>query len=426
MKIYDAYGRELILSASYSIDQFLETSPTNGETSKAPNSDWAYDHNAAATGVHGAAANTLMNTGNHLDDTAGGTDGETTKAPTSNAFYDFVQGSPRKNAIINGCFRVAQQGTSFTSATTPANSDDTYLLDNWILLSDGNDIVDVSRVVRTTPNGSYAECKLEVETANKQFGILTILEAKDSARYIGQTVSLSFKARMAAADDNTHSLKAVILSWSSTADSVTSDVVDAWGATPTYVANWTAENTPASQTLTTTEQTFTVEGVVIDTASTKNIAVFIFCDQTDGAIDDAVIITDVQLELGSVATPFEFRPIHQEIVLCSRYFYNPTSTDRLSKPIGFGMVRNDTFAICYLQYLTEMRTSPSAIVADDTGLSLKTAGGGAVTTTDIAPSGLSPIGCFIEVTVAAGAGAANNAIMLEVITANCLFLSARL
>ena len=225
-----------------------------------------------------------------------------------------------RNAIINGCMRVAQRGTSFTSATTPANSDDTYLLDRWILLSDGNDVVDVSQVVRATPNGAYAEMKLEVETANKQFGILTILEAKDAARFIGKTVSLSFKARMGAADDNTHSLKAVVLSWDGTADTVTSDVVNAWGATPTYVANWTAENAPVSQTLTTTEQTFKVEGISIDTASTKNIAVFIFCDQTDGAVDDAIIITGVQLELGSVATEFEFRAYDSELKLCRAYY----------------------------------------------------------------------------------------------------------
>lgn len=250
------------------------------------------NHGIITTGVHGAGTDHLLSTGDIA----------------------------RKNAIINGCMRVAQRGISFTAATAPLNSDDTYLLDRWILLSDGNDIVDVSQVVRATPNGAYAECKLEVETANKQFGLLTILEARDAARFIGKTVSLSFKARMAAADDNTHSLKAVILSWDGAADIVTSDVVDTWQASPVYVANWTAENTPASKTLTTTEQTFKVEGVAIDTASIKNIAVFIFCDQTDGAVDDAVIITGVQLELGSIATLFEFRLFEQELSLCQRYY----------------------------------------------------------------------------------------------------------
>lgn len=46
---------------------YLEASPTNGETSKAPDSNWAYDHNAAVTGVHGAGANSLLNSGSTID-----------------------------------------------------------------------------------------------------------------------------------------------------------------------------------------------------------------------------------------------------------------------------------------------------------------------------------------------------------------------
>jgi len=46
---------------------YLEASPTNGETEKAPNSDWAFDHDAAATGVHGAGANTLLHSASTID-----------------------------------------------------------------------------------------------------------------------------------------------------------------------------------------------------------------------------------------------------------------------------------------------------------------------------------------------------------------------
>ena len=46
---------------------YLEASPTNGETDKAPNSDWAFDHNAADTGVHSAGAETLLNSGSTID-----------------------------------------------------------------------------------------------------------------------------------------------------------------------------------------------------------------------------------------------------------------------------------------------------------------------------------------------------------------------
>jgi hypothetical protein len=260
--------------------------------------------------------------------------------------------------------RVAQRGTSFTSATTPANSDDTYLLDRWILLSDVNDTVDVSQSTTVIPTGAYASMKLEVETANRQFGILQVLEARDAARFIGGYVSLSFQARMAASDDNTHSLKAVILSWNSTADTVTSDVVNVWGATPTYVANWTAENTPASNTLTTTWTTFEIENVYIDTASTTNIAVFIFCDQTDGAIDDAIIITGIQLELGSVCTDFEYRAYEQELALCQRYYEKWETTSFVKAASAYSLV-------CISWKVSKRITAGTITVKDTAGTSSK-------------------------------------------------------
>ena len=46
---------------------YLEASPTNGETDKAPNSDWAFDHDAAATGVHNVGAETILHTGSTID-----------------------------------------------------------------------------------------------------------------------------------------------------------------------------------------------------------------------------------------------------------------------------------------------------------------------------------------------------------------------
>ncbi len=263
-----------------------------------------------------------------------------------------------KNAIINGGFRVAQRGTTFTSATTPANSDDTYLLDRWTLLSDGNDIVDVSQVTTPVPTGSYNAAQFDIETEDKKWGIIQILEAKDAARFIGGTVSLSFKAAMGVGDTSTL-LRAAVLAWSSTADAVTSDVVNAWGAegtNPTVVANWTLENTPAAlAALTTAYQTYKIEGIAIDTASTTNIAVFIWSDDMTNAVGDMVYITDVQLELGSVATPFEFRPYEQELALCQRYYevlgdgsgvYNSFSS-------GAAFCQSTTVVVTILSYKTK-------------------------------------------------------------------------
>jgi hypothetical protein len=275
------------------------------------------------------------------------------------------------NDCYNPQFRVAQRGAGpFISTSLYPNSDDRYLLDGWVLLSDGNDIVDVSQSTTVVPTGVYSAIKLEVETANKQFGKLYILEAKDSAKYIGGVMSVQFKARMAAADDNTHSLKCVVLSWSSTADAVTSDVVDTWAATITPAANWTAENAASSNTLTTTYQTFEVENVSIDTASTTNVAVFIYCDQTNGAVDDVVYITDVKIEPGASCTPFAARPLQEEIFLCHRTFQKsyPLANAPGSALSGVPWkLAISTSILTGFDFVGEMRDTPAVVIYSENG-----------------------------------------------------------
>lgn len=46
---------------------YLENPPIEDEAAKAPTSEWAFDHDVAATGVHGAAANTLLHSGSTID-----------------------------------------------------------------------------------------------------------------------------------------------------------------------------------------------------------------------------------------------------------------------------------------------------------------------------------------------------------------------
>lgn len=263
---------------------------------------------------------------------------------TGTAWESAAASGVGQNSIINGEFAVAQRGTVFTSASTPANSDDTYLLDRWVLLSDGNDIVDVSQELTATnlPTGAVAGAKFDIETEDKKWGILQIIENKDSKPLIGGNVSLSFKAKRGASDTSTL-LRAAVLSWSSTADTVTSDVVDAWGAegtNPTLVENWTFENTPvALAELTDSYQTYKIENISIDTASTTNVAVFIWSDDMTNAVGDLVYITQVKLELGSVATSFVSRPYGGELRLCQRYYeksfdYSVTPADNLGTGLG--------------------------------------------------------------------------------------------
>jgi hypothetical protein len=142
-----------------------------------------------------------------------------------------------RNRLINGDMRVSQRGTSFVAG---ANNDDTYNLDRWTLLSDGDDIVDVTQA-NVAPTAGLFSIGLDVETVNKKFGILQIIEQRNIVGMFNQPVTLSFSARTSGSSIG--NLKAVILAWNGTADTVTSDVVSAWGAdgvTPTWATNPTA------------------------------------------------------------------------------------------------------------------------------------------------------------------------------------------
>lgn len=264
-----------------------------------------------------------------------------------------------ESAIINGDFEVAQRGTSFTSATTPANSDDTYLFDRWTLLSDGNDIVDVTQETSTVPTGKRTAAALDVETVNKKFGIIQFIEHRDAAPLIGGNATLSFQAKVSATTklDN---LKAAIISWDGTADTLTSDVVSAWnaeGTNPTLVANWTYENTPVNLSPTTSYQTFNITAA-IDTASAKNIAVFIWSDVTDTTLGDFLYITGVRLVPGSVARPAVQRPYAQELALALRFYWRIVA-ESLFLPFSSGG-RFSSTTQCYapIKFPQKMRAAP--------------------------------------------------------------------
>jgi len=252
------------------------------------------------------AVNTITNAAGGNTATINGT------TPTGPSLQGF------RNRLFNGSYAVAQRGTTFASGS---NNDDTYNLDRWYVLSDGNDAVDITQNTAAAPPEQKFCIALDVETANKKFGVAQIIENINCADLQGQTVTLSFQAKVSATTklDN---VKCAIVAWSGTADSVTSDIISAWGAegtNPTLIANATYENTPANLNVTTSWATYTVSAP-IDTASTNNVIVFIWSDVTDTTAGDFLYLAGVQLEAGAVATPFERRPYGTELALCQRYY----------------------------------------------------------------------------------------------------------
>ena len=264
-----------------------------------------------------------------------------------------------RNHLINGAFAVAQRGTLFTSSSS-ANNDDTYVLDRWYILSDGNDIIDVSQETSTIPTNSKYAIALDVETANKKFGIAQIIEGKNCVGLIGDTITFSFKAKVSDTSklDN---VKAAIVSWSGTEDSVTSDIISAWGnegTNPTLITNATYENTPANLSLTTSYATYSVSAN-IDTSGAKNIIVFIWSDVTDTTAGHFLYVTDCQLERGNTVTPFEHRNYGEVADQCYRYYqkFEPTTAQGADTKTQAG-----NLASILVPFLKPMRSSASVSV----------------------------------------------------------------
>lgn len=255
-----------------------------------------------------------------------------------------------KNRIINGSMMVAQRGTSFTS-TGGANNDDVYTLDRWTILSDGNDTIDVTQAT-DVPTGGLFSIGLDVETTNKKFGIIQFIEQRNCIGLIGNTVTLSFKAKVSSTT-NLDNVKCAILAFSGpTADSLTSDVVSTWnveGTNPTLIANWTYENTPANLGVTTSWATYSVSAAV-DTANAKNVAVFIWSDVTTTSAGEFLYVTDVQLERGSTATEFEVLPY--QVIQDQCYYYTrvfSAATGRLNSfSVANAFDQNSAIAQIYL------------------------------------------------------------------------------
>jgi hypothetical protein len=72
-------------------------------------------------------------------------------------------------------------------------------------------------------------------------------------------------------------------------------------------------------------------------------------------------ITGVQLEVGSVATPFERRPYGTELQLCYRYYYK-IKPGGFAKPFeGAGVCSSTSVARIGIPYPVTMRVAPSAL-----------------------------------------------------------------
>ena len=281
--------------------------------------------------------------------------------------------------------RAALFTTSYTDSTPITNADDTYLFDRWKLLSDGDNIVDVHSYGRTMGSRDFSTnssppwmpaetgfaMAMDVETANKKFGQAQFIESMNCNDLRGQTCTLSWKARAEVGQTST-SIKAAVIGWFGTSDTITSDIISAWnseGTDPTLVANAEYLNVPSNILLNSTMKTYSLKVNV--PVGIKNVIVFIWNDMSDGdvgtTVGDFIFLSDVQLERGDFENPrFQNETYDATLTKCQRYYFQSGRSAEQFTIVGSGLINTATVAWFQIPYLQAPLRAAGTITSNGT------------------------------------------------------------
>lgn len=246
------------------------------------------------------------------------------------------------NYLINPSFAIAQRGTTFNSSSTFTTADDTYLFDRWNFLQNGAaadftvtrdasvifNTVNSSSTVASSDSSPMYSMKFTVNTEDKQCAVVQILDAETTKLFKGAATSqgacFRVKLRGSASNSTLSSVGVALIAWTSTADTVTSDVITTWngaGTAPTLATNWSYVASPTGSIALKSNTWAVVDGGINTTLSTvNNLALLIYMDSVDATVNDVFYICQPQLEVGFAATDYQDRPISEELRLCQRFF----------------------------------------------------------------------------------------------------------
>jgi hypothetical protein len=269
-----------------------------------------------------------------------------------------------RNRIINGDMRIAQRGTSSSAANYSS-------IDRWNMNINGGNITlatsssvppgqgfsnSSSLTINTTIAGGtsgawYMNQKIEGYNVS-DFGIGTATGQPFTASFwlqssLAGTLSIFFQN---SAEDRSY------------VTSITVGAVNSW-TKYTITVPPVASGTWYNNNLTGITMGFGFYSIYnTGTPSTwVNSGAYWLTTATNYMVSGTTInITGVQLEKGSVATPFEVRSFATELALCQRYYYQWVSTSTFGV-LGYATALNTTAALLQVPFPVQMRSNtPSA------------------------------------------------------------------
>ena len=260
----------------------------------------------------------------------------TVEQNTGGAVSPYVAG---KNAIINGGMDIWQRGTSSFSiaATTPQ-----YTADRWTCYFNGTGTI--TQETSVIPSNSKYALRMTATATSVGNNIYQLIETNNALPYAGKAITLSLQLA------GTVGISAgVNLAYSTSVD-------DSLFNVSTSIALTTVTGPTLSNSL----QTYVFTCTIPSTAKTLRVGV-----GTGAAVNtNYLVIANVQLELGSVATPFSRAggTLSGELAACQRYYYrgyNASTTN--TKFAGNGFIYSTTNGIYTLPNPVALRVVPTSV-----------------------------------------------------------------
>ena len=241
-----------------------------------------------------------------------------------------------KNFVINGGMDIWQRGTSFTPSGVG------YTADRWYVTAVSGMVV--SQETSTVPTGQVYAMKIAANNTSSYCNMAYTLESAEVARLAGKTVTFS---ALIQANANFNGLINAVISTNTVANTQS-------GGTWTAIAS--TSYTPAVGSWTTVSVTVAVP------TSIAGLRVALPYNSLQSSASSVLWISQVQLEVGSTATPFSRAggTIQGKLAACQRYYYRNTGGGAFS---GFtwGYATSTTNGFFVVPLPVAMRVNPTSL-----------------------------------------------------------------